>query len=213
MKSQLQIGKFNVDNETASQPRAHALIDALELYRRHVGGNDHLALVVDQRVEGVAEFLLHGFALEELEIVDEKDIDRLEVILEIDDIASAQGVDEMIHEAFGSDEQHPPLGMKSPDVPGYGIEQMGLSEARRGMDEKRVEGYGGARRRVRNAHGGGMGKSIGFAEDELLEGAGGSRGEPRSPGAGRGPAARGAAASLPDGDQVRLPLDEFGGIA
>ena len=35
-----------------------------------------LALGIDQRIEGVAELLLHRLALQELEIVDEQHIDR-----------------------------------------------------------------------------------------------------------------------------------------
>ena len=49
---------------------------------RHVGSNDHLALGIHQRVEGMAEFLLHGLALQELEVIDQQDIDRLELVLE-----------------------------------------------------------------------------------------------------------------------------------
>ena len=56
----------------------------VELGGRHVGGDDHLAACVDQRIEGVAEFLLHGLALQELEIVDQQHVDRLELVLEGD---------------------------------------------------------------------------------------------------------------------------------
>ncbi len=56
-----------------------------------------------------------------------------------DRVALAQRLDEMIHEALGGDEQHLALGLLLADAPGDGIEQMGLAEARRGMDEQRIE--------------------------------------------------------------------------
>ena len=69
---QFEIGQLDVDHEAAHQARAHALVDGVELGRRHVGGDHDLALGVHQRIEGVAEFLLHRLALQELEVVDEQ---------------------------------------------------------------------------------------------------------------------------------------------
>src|SRR5687768_10740214 len=77
----------------------------------------------------------------------------------------------MIHKTFGGDEQDPPLGMKPPDVPGNGIEQVSLAEPSRGMDKKRVEGQRRARGGVGNTHGGRMSQGIGFADDKGFEGA------------------------------------------
>src|SRR5688572_20805215 len=134
MIAQFEFGEFDVDDQTAGEPRAHPLIDAFKLNRGDVGGDDDLAAVVDQGVEGVTELLLHRFALQELEIIDEQDIDGLEVILEIDDVARAQRIDEMVHEALRGDEEHAAFGMQAANVPGNGIEQMRLAQPGGGMN-------------------------------------------------------------------------------
>ena len=86
----LEVGQLDVDHEAAHQARAHALVDRVELGRRHVGRHDHLAARVDERVEGVAELLLHGLALQELEIIDQQHVDGLELVLEGERVALAQ---------------------------------------------------------------------------------------------------------------------------
>ena len=47
--AQFEIGQFDIDDQAAHQPRAHALIDGVKLRRRHVGGHDDLALLASTR--------------------------------------------------------------------------------------------------------------------------------------------------------------------
>ena len=57
--AQLEIGGADLEGDAALQPRAHPLIDRFQFRRRPVGGDHDLALAVDERIEHVAEFLLH----------------------------------------------------------------------------------------------------------------------------------------------------------
>ena len=66
----------------------------------------------------MAELLLHGFALQELEIVNEQHIHRLELVLEGNGVAAAQGLDEAVHEALGGEEEHLAFGMNVADAVG-----------------------------------------------------------------------------------------------
>jgi hypothetical protein len=132
--AQVDVGRLDADHQPAGQARAHARLEGFELARRHVGGDDHLALGIDQRVEGVAELLLHRLALEELEVVDQQHVDGLEIVLEGDGVAVLQGGDEMVHEALRGEIEHLDVGAGLADAPRDGVEQVGLALARRGMD-------------------------------------------------------------------------------
>ena len=57
-EAELVVGRVQVDDEAPLQPRADALLEAVDLARRAVGGDDDLLLLLDQRVEGVEELLL-----------------------------------------------------------------------------------------------------------------------------------------------------------
>ena len=60
-----------------------ALFEALEVGRRLVSRHDHLAAVLDQRVEGVKELLLRRIlAADELNVVDHQHVDGPELLLE-----------------------------------------------------------------------------------------------------------------------------------
>ena len=66
----------HLDAKAAGQPRAHALVERLEIAGRPVGGDDDLAARVEQRVERVAELVLNRLALQKLRVVEDQEIDR-----------------------------------------------------------------------------------------------------------------------------------------
>ena len=81
---------------------AHALLDALEVRRALVGRDDHLAVLIDQGVEGVEELLLGRLpSTDKLDIVDHQQIDRSELFLKRHGVLGAQRADELVHELFG----------------------------------------------------------------------------------------------------------------
>ena len=70
-EAQLVGRRVDVRNEAPAEPRAHALLEALERGWRFVGGNDDLPVLINQRVEGMEEFLLGRFlAADELDVID-----------------------------------------------------------------------------------------------------------------------------------------------
>src|SRR3546814_7061499 len=98
-----------------------------------------LAVLVDQRVEGMEELFLRGFlAADELDIVDHQHVDRTELVLERHRVPEAQGTDELVHELLGGHVQHAALRMVLPQVPGDGVHQMGLAQADARSEERRV---------------------------------------------------------------------------
>ena len=75
---------MDIGDEAPAQPRLHPILHPLEVGRRLVGRDDDLAVLVDQGIEGMKEFLLRRIlARDELDVVDHQDIDGAELILEV----------------------------------------------------------------------------------------------------------------------------------
>src|SRR5690606_32371340 len=107
--------------------------------RWQVGGDDDLALAVDQRIEGVTELLLREPALKELEIVNQEKVDAAEEVLERQHVLGAEGGREMVHEALGRQIQDLALRRRLAHPPRDGVQEMGLAEAGRAVDVQRIE--------------------------------------------------------------------------
>src|SRR5215469_18517549 len=75
-KAQFLAQRPHFDDEAAREPRSHALVQALEVGRRPVGGDYDLAAGVDEGIERVTELGLRRPALEELQVVDDENVDR-----------------------------------------------------------------------------------------------------------------------------------------
>ena len=82
--AQSRVRRADLEGDATAQPRAHTVVEALQLGRRPVGGDHHLTSAVDEHVEHVAEFLLNGLALQELHVVDEQQVDIAQRLLEGD---------------------------------------------------------------------------------------------------------------------------------
>ena len=151
----------HVDAEPAGQARAHALLEALEIARRAVGGNDDLPPRIDQRVERMAEFLLDRFALQKLHVVDDEHVDAAQSLLEGDRRLRLQRGHETVHEFFRR--QIDDAARICAGLMGDRLQEVRLTQADRGVDVERVEqdriaGFGarGAyRRRVEVGRGAG----------------------------------------------------------
>ena len=67
-----EVGAGEPHDDAALHARAHALVDPLQLGGRPVRRHHDLLAAIQQRVEKMAEFLLHALAGEELHVVDQK---------------------------------------------------------------------------------------------------------------------------------------------
>ena len=150
-------------------------LEALEqagLERGHVGGQavareDELAAGLVQRVEGVEELLLGlRLALQELDVVDEQDVGVAEARLEVVDVAGLQRRDELVREALGGRAAHAQAAAVVADVVADRVQQVGLAEAGRPVEEERVVGLAG---QLGDGERGGVGEAVGVADDELVE--------------------------------------------
>ncbi len=134
---------------------------------RPVRRDDDLAAAGVEVVEGVEELLLELLgALEELDVVDEQDVDVAVPLLEVRHLLGAHGVDELVHHRLGRNVSDALRREEVPNVVTDRVEQVGLSEACRAVDEERVV-------ETRRALGDGQGRCVGEAvrgpDDELVE--------------------------------------------
>src|SRR6478609_4263609 len=79
----LEVRRLYVGQQSRLEARAHPVLEARQLARRQVAGDDDLLVRVVQRVEGVEELLLRlQLALGELDVVDEEHVDAAVAVLE-----------------------------------------------------------------------------------------------------------------------------------
>jgi hypothetical protein len=157
----------DVGHQAAVEPRLEPFLDALQVRRRLVRRDHDLAALVDEGVEGVEELLLGGLlAADELDVVDQHDVDRAKLLLEVDGGLFAERADEAVHELLRRHVDHRARGLALADVPGDGVHQMGLAQPDAAVQEQRVERHRG---RLGDAPGGGVGELVGFADHETIE--------------------------------------------
>ena len=147
------------------------------------------------------ELLLEALAvLDELDVVDEQHVALAVLAFEREGGLRADGVDEVVQEVLGRDVEHAHRRVVVLDVVADRVEQVGLAEPRRPVDEQRVVGLA---RRLCNGLGGGEGQAVGACRDERVEGETGV--EPRGVGL------VGLAGSVSDGHDRRDRLGREGG--
>ena len=97
----LEIGWLDVGEEPPFETRPKPFFERRDLLGRPVRCDDQLALRV-KGVEGVEELLLGSLlALEELDVVDEKDVGCALTLVEGRDRSSLKSKDEFVHELLG----------------------------------------------------------------------------------------------------------------
>ena len=94
----------------------------------------------------------------------------------------ADGVDELVHERLGRHVAHPLVAEHGADVVADRVQEVGLAQAGRAVDEQRVVGPAGA---LGHRQRGGVGEAVRRADDELVERVAGVE-RARGPRAGRG---------------------------
>ena len=114
-----------------------AVVKRVEFRRSAVCCHDDLARAVNERVQGVTELLLHLFAVQELHVVDQEQIDRAQRLLEGQRGLGFQGRHEFVHEVLGRQVEH--LASACPCLRRHGLHEVRFAEANRSVEVERVE--------------------------------------------------------------------------
>ena len=162
----LELGRFQGHGEAPAEAGDQPFLDARDLLRVGVAGDDHLLVAFDERVEQVEElFLRAALAAEELDVVDEEQVERPVVALELVERLVLVGAHDVGHVGLGVDVADLRVGLALQDVVADRLDQVGLAQPHASIDEERV-----VRRRVLgDLDARGTSELIGLAGHERVE--------------------------------------------
>ena len=131
-------GWMSVIRPHLNRPRSRSSSVGMASGMRSLRDDDLLVGAV-QRVERVEELLLEPLlALHELDVVDEQHVDVAVAALEVGDGVGADGVDVLVEERLGGDVAHDVVLVVVVHVVADGVQQVGLAQTGRAVDEQRV---------------------------------------------------------------------------
>ena len=159
----------DLGDEAALHPRPHPVVEPHELGRRPRRGDDELAAAVEQRIDDVIELELGLFAVHELHVVDQQQVDEPEAVLERHRVLRLQRFDELEAEALGGHVDDVGRRLATAHFPRNGVEQMRFAVPDRGVDVERVVATRIFRHRLGDLHGAGVGDPVRGADDEAVE--------------------------------------------
>ena len=137
-----------------------------DFLRIGVAGDDDLLVRLDQRVEQVEElFLRAALAAEELDVVDQQQVERAVIALEIVERLVLVGAHDVGHVRLGMDVADLRGRILLQDLVADRLDQVRLAEAHAAVDEQRVV----RRRMLGDLHAGGARELVGLAGDEGAE--------------------------------------------
>ena len=136
-----EVGRLDGGDQAGLEALAQAVLEGAEVAREAIGGQHELAAEVVQRVEGVEELLLGlGLGGEELDVVDEQDVGVAVAALEAVHVAALQGGEELVGERLDRRVADAEAAAVGEDVVADRVQQVGLADAGRPVDEERVVG-------------------------------------------------------------------------
>ena len=166
-RARLEIRRLNVREQTALEPGAQPVVEALHLLRRPVGGHDDLLAGLIQTVEGVEKFLLRAvLARDELDIVHEQQIRVAVFLAEVFGRAGADGFDHLIDELLALDVGDLRRRIVVADGLADGEQKVRLAEAGVAVDQQGVIRLAGI---LRHGDGRCVGKLVARADDEAVK--------------------------------------------
>ena len=167
----LQLRRLDGHDQARIQTRDQPVVDALELLRIGIAGNDDLPLVDRHRLEHMEELFLRALLVrQELDVVDQQHVQRLVIVLEAVDGVAPDGLDQVLHELVRRDVADDRPRFTLLDGVAHCLHQVGLAQAHAAVNEERVVGAAGP---VGHLQGGGPGQVVGLAVHE------GGKGQPR----------------------------------
>ena len=139
-----QLGRLDRHRQAGIEARDQAAVDARQFLRIGVAGDDDLLALRHHRLEGVEELFLRAvLAGEELDVVDQEQVQRMVVALEIVERLALVGLDHVGHVLVGMHVAHAHAGTGRDHGIADGVDQVGLAQAHAAVQEQRVVGRAG----------------------------------------------------------------------
>ena len=112
-----------VSQKAPLETSSHAIFESRQALGRNIARDDDLLVVVVKGVERVEErFLGLGFALKELNVIDEQDVDVAVAGLECRTPVVRNGIDEVVGEFLGAHVLHANSGIETLSVMTNGVQ-------------------------------------------------------------------------------------------
>jgi len=163
----LQIRQLDVRHHPPLKSAHESCFEAGNLGGRSIAGQYDLTTGLVQGVEGVEELFLGGLlALQELHVVDEKEVGLAESTTELVRGAVLNRGDELVGELLGADEGDAGVGLPLEELVRDGLHEVGLADPGIAIDEQRVVD---ARRRLGNRVRRSGGELVGLSDHEIAE--------------------------------------------
>jgi hypothetical protein len=164
----LELGRLDRDGQPLVEAAAQPVVDARELLGVGVAGDDDLLARVGQGLERVEELLLRAvLAAEELDVVDQQQVERVVVALELVEGLALVGAHDVAHVLLGVDVAHARAAVAVDQRVAHRVDQVRLAQAHPAVQEQRVVR---AARVLGDLERRGARHLVGLAGDEGLEG-------------------------------------------
>ena len=163
-----KIRRLDIGGQAPLKPGAQAFLQTFDLLGGPVRRDHDLFAGVVQRVEGVEKLLLRAlFAGQELDIVDQQHIGQAVFLAELLGGGGLDGLHDLVGELFTVHIHDVEIGVVFLDLDADGVEQVGLAQAGRTVDEQRIVRAGRVGRHGLSRR---KGKLVGRALDEIFKG-------------------------------------------
>src|SRR5204863_2677359 len=167
--ARLEVRRLDVGDQAPLEPRAQALLDLRDVFRRRVARDDDLLARLVESVEGVEELLLRALlAGDELDVVDEQEVDVPVAPPKLRGAVVADCVDQLVGEPLGGDVDDDHSREELRALVADGVQEMRLAQADSAVDEE-----GGVDLRGQFGHllTAGVSKLVRAPDDERVKGA------------------------------------------
>jgi hypothetical protein len=134
--ARLEIRRLDVGEQAPLEARAQTRFERLDLFGRAIARDHELLLRFVQRVERVEELLLGlFFALEELDVVDQENVDVPVAIAELDRLVVLDRDDEFVGELLARHVDDVRIGIGGDDAMTDRMHEVGLSQPHAAVQE------------------------------------------------------------------------------
>src|SRR5580765_366202 len=162
-----QLGRLDGDRQAGIEARNQTVVHAADFLGIGVAGDDDLLFCGDQRFKSVEKLFLGAvLAAEELNIVDQQQIKRVVITLEVIKTLALISRDYVAHILLGMDITDPGGRIVGQHLVANGVNDMGLAKADAAVQKQRVIGHSGI---VGDLGGGSARQLVGLPGDEVVE--------------------------------------------
>ena len=162
------VWRLNIGKQTPFKSCFQAFFQLLHIRRAAIRGQDNLLVILVEVIKGMEKFLLRGFLSgDKLDIIHQEKVCIAVFVAKFEVFAALQRFDHLVGKLIAFDIDNIKFGMLVMDMPCNSIEQMCLAKAGGAVNK---QGVVAVCRIIGDGNGSAVGKLVGRADDEIVEG-------------------------------------------